>query len=324
MKVQRIHTDHTKFLVILGIALLLTGLTSAVFAEKTSRSGYLGVGIERVSNAEKKELGISHGVLVTEVIEDSPAEKAGLLEEDIILYFNGKKIRRTDNLIEAVREVKPDTEVRVTVLRGKERKDITVKVGKKRTASGVLSWRSDDGLITMLTGNRGYLGVEMRDLNEDLAGYFGVKADEGVLVVNVVEDSPADKAGMKAGDVMLSIDGEDVGEAGDVYDILHDFEPGDKVDVTVMRHQKKQSFKIELDEQDHHSGIRMLQMQKGDKPGQLRDYYYRTPDFENMKAPDRDLEIILKKNLKNLDEKLQRIPEKLNERLEVIKEHACI
>jgi len=201
-----------------------------------------------------------------------------------------------------------------------------VKVGKKRSLSGVFSWRGDDGNITVLTGNRGYLGIEMRDMDEDLAGYFGVKAEEGVLVLEVVEDSPAEAVGMKAGDVILSIDGEEVGEAQDVYDILHDFEPGEEIEIAVMRHKRKQSFKVELDERDHHSGIRMFRMKEGGSPRLLDEFLIRTPEMEHLdiEIPDIESEILLEMNLKHLEENLRRIPEKVHEHLEVIKENARI
>ena len=186
--------------------------------------------------------------------------------------------------------------------------------------------------MTILEGNRGYLGVEMRNLNDDLAGYFGVKAEEGVLVLEVVEDSPAEGAGIKAGDVIVSIGGEEVGEAQDIQKVLHDYDPGEEVEVVVMRHKKRQSFKVELDERDHHSGIRLFRGRAGDHSGLLNELLLKIPEKEDMEIyledfyrPHMDKRIILKEGLKErIKEGLKRIPEEVHGRLQVIKEKACI
>jgi C-terminal processing protease CtpA/Prc len=332
MKMHQIQATHKRILLGILVSLLLLGMVSTISAGKTSKKGYLGVSIERVSNVEKRELGISHGVLVTEVMEESPAEEAGLMEEDIILYFNSKKIRNTDNLVDVVRETEPETEVKVTILRDKKQKDITVKVGKKPSLASVFKWQGDDGLVTILEGNRGYLGVEMRNLNEDLAGYFGVKAEEGVLVLDVVEDSPAEGAGIKAGDVIVSIGGEEVGEAQDVQKVLHDFDPGEEVEVVVMRHKKRQSFKVELDEQGHYSGLHMFKGRAGNRSGLWDELLLKVPEKEGSHIeldefyrPNMEKEIIRKEGLmKRIKEGLKRIPEEVHGSLKVIREKALI
>lgn len=95
-----------------------------------SKRGYLGVQIEELSEPMKIALGVEYGVLVTEVIEDSPAEEAGIEIGDIILKLDGKKIEDREDLIYLVKK-RPEKEVKIVVLRKGERKEIKVKLGEK-------------------------------------------------------------------------------------------------------------------------------------------------------------------------------------------------
>lgn len=94
--------------------------------------------------------------------------------------------------------------------------------------------------------DRPYMGVSLQDLNEDLAGYFGVKPGEGVLISDVEEGSPAKEAGLKSGDILTRIEAEKVGSSDDVRDILRDYAPGDEIEVTIIRSEKKSKAKVKL------------------------------------------------------------------------------
>ncbi|MCK5146302.1 PDZ domain-containing protein [bacterium] len=231
-----------KSIIALSMLLILAlGLSAtASGTQKRKRKGYLGVHIERLSILEKKELGISHGILVTDVVKDSPAEKAGMLEDDIILYFAGKKIRKSNDLTEKVRNQKPKSSVKVTLLREGKRTDLNVVVGRLRNRFSVNSTS-----LSYFYGHA-YLGVRLHDMDNEMLSYFGVKEDEGVLVLSVVEDSPAAEGGLKSGDVIYAIEGEDVGDSGDITEILGDFEEGEEIEVAVLRHKRKVAIKVTL------------------------------------------------------------------------------
>jgi len=302
------------------LALFLGEVTSNVLAKESSRKGYLGVSIERLSHSEKEEMGVSHGVLVTHVVKDGPAEKAGILEDDVILYFDGKKILRPDRLTDAVREKNPGTEVKITLFRDKTEKEVTVKIGKLPARSITLEWKGDKYIL----GGGVYLGVQMQSLNKDLAGYFGVKEDGGALVLEVKEDSPAEKAGLKAGDVIVRMDKEDVTTPDDVIEILSDFDEGDQVEIEVIRQGKKQTFNVELEARPHSSDIRILKGIFEKERGKGRIFHLRIPDIESIEIPKLDREMYWNDDVKSrLEEKLNGIQEKLNKRLEVVKETIC-
>jgi hypothetical protein len=89
--------------------------------------------------------------------------------------------------------------------------------------------------LTRFLSQRGYLGVSLSDLTAELREYFGVDADHGVLVSRVEEDSPADNAGVRVGDVITLVDGDDVSSSGDVARAVREKEEGDPIDIEVWR-----------------------------------------------------------------------------------------
>lgn len=312
------HSTEKKVLTVILLTFFLVGTATIVTAGKSSREGYLGVSIERLSRDKKKELGVSHGVVVTRVVEDSPADKAGILEDDIIQYFDGKKIRNPDDLVRVVRQKKPETEVKVTFIRDEERKDVTVQVGKLQSNFYGYRWRDEDDFFILSQGG-GYLGVQLQDLNTDLAGYFGVKEDEGALILKVEEDTPAEEAGMKSGDVIVQIDEEEVGNAADVREILSDFEEGDEVVITVIRHNRRQRFKVELDERPHSSSIRIFRdPDRWDFRRNLK-FHLNLPHFDHFEfVPEFDWDVRFDKNIRErLDEDVE---EQLERKLETIQD----
>jgi len=202
---------------------------------------YLGVSVENLSRKEKEEMKASFGVRIAGVEKDSPAEKAGILEDDVIQYYGKEKIRTTGDLITRVRESAPDTTVQIKLVRKGLVKEMAVKVGKRESGWGERRIRLKDG------GNKAWLGVRLHGLNDDLAGYFRVNPDEGALILQVEGKSPAEKAGLKAGDVIVRIGKEKVYEPGDVTDILRDFKPGDKIEVAVIRQGRETVVQAELE-----------------------------------------------------------------------------
>ncbi len=278
--------------VIAGVLLVLffVGVAAMAVAGKSSRKGYLGVSIERLSRSEKKELDLSHGVLVTHVVEDGPADEAGIVEDDVIQYFNGKEIQKPDDLVREVRETKPKTEVKIVVIREGEREELTVHVGRFRSRFYSYGWGGEDSVMTIIGGG-GYLGVHLQELNEDLAGYFGVKKDEGALILEVEEGSPAEEAGLKAGDVIVQIDEEEIAEPGDARETLSDFEEGDEVEIVVVRQRRKQTFKAELDEYPYHSTIRVFKRLEENDCGKHMLFHFDLPLLEHIEIPEWDCDV---------------------------------
>ncbi len=234
-----------RLLVVFLVIIFVASSSLLLKAENSDEKGYLGVHVAALSQQDKEDLGVGFGVLVTDVVKDKAADKAGIKEDDVVLYFNGEKIRRTQDLVDAVRDTKPGDKVKVKLLRKGKKLDIKVIVDKYQSLIGKLMTRKSGNRLLWFTGS-GYLGIQLHQLDSDLAKYFGVAEKEGALVLKVVKESPAEKAGFKTGDVIVAINKKEVTSPEDVQEILSDKEKGDTVDISVVRHKKKTQIKAEL------------------------------------------------------------------------------
>lgn len=235
----------------LALALLATLLLAPADdgnAQSRSKRGWLGVNVQELTPSLRDafKLGDRSGLLVTYVAEKSPAAEAGLQEEDVIVKYDGKSVEKVDAFTRLVRRTEPETEVALQIVRDGEEQSLKVRIGRARRADApfAYSFRGDQGLA-MLSG-RPQLGVQVHDLNADLAAYFKAKAGEGVLVLEVNDDSPAAKAGLKAGDVLAKIDGEQISDYASLIELLADYDDGDEVEVEYLRDGRRQSAKVEL------------------------------------------------------------------------------
>ncbi len=227
--------------------------------------GFIGVGLAEIDGERAKALKLTEvaGVEVTRVEEDSPAEKAGLQVGDVVLEYNGEKVESMAQFSRLVRETPPGREVKLRISRNGQTQDLTVKVGSRRPGGymggdvgmalphieipplpdiprSYMSWRS-----TML-------GVEAEAIDSQLAEYFGVK--EGVLVRYVIKDTPADKAGLKAGDVIIKVDGSKVVTPGDVSSHIRASLRSKKTfPLVVVRDHKEMTVNVTIDAE--HSGF---------------------------------------------------------------------
>jgi serine protease Do len=235
--------------------LLLTSIDNGITGEKSAKKkGYLGVSIEDLDRRDKKEFNVDYGVLISRVEMESPADEYGLMEDDVIQTVNGIKIRRPHTLTRVIRKFKPGDNAKISVIRDGSKKSISVVIGKMKKV-GHYSYSfvaPNKTLFGFFGGDKVYLGVQLRELNEDLAPYFGVEPENGALVMDVEEDSPAEKAGFKSGDVITKIDGEEISEPDDVVEIMSDYEEDDEVDISIIRRKRKQIIKVTLEERNGH------------------------------------------------------------------------
>ncbi len=108
-------------------------------------------------------------------------------------------------------------------------------------AKNILQQLRDKGEVT-----RGWIGVVIQDLTEELADYYGVDSEKGALVAEVIEDDPADRAGIKAKDVIIEINGKSVEDSRDLSMIVAGFDVGEEIDVTVIRNGKQKTFDVTI------------------------------------------------------------------------------
>ena len=202
---------------------------------------WLGVGVAEVSPEKVKELRLpaERGALLGKIVPDSPAAKAGLKENDVITEVNGQRVEGSEQFRRMVREIPAGRTAQLSVWRDGRQQSITVTLGKSEAAHhrtmvaptpGSLAFQMPDlqelpaleGLrnSSFSVSGRARLGIDAEDLEGDFGNYFGAPDGEGVLVRNVFENSPAAKAGLKAGDVITSMDGERIHSAGELREKL--------------------------------------------------------------------------------------------------------
>jgi len=235
---------------------------------------FLGVYAEDVSKENMGRYNVREvrGVGITQVVKDSPAEKAGLRKDDVILRFDGENVTSVRKLNRLVSEVAPDQSVRLAISRSGSEQEVSVTIGKRNESinagegfralqglpdlrglmtpeapgGNVWKWegpeQGGDGMVFSFGNNR-RIGVSTMQLTKQLAEYFGVAEGQGVLVTSVAEDSPAAKAGIKAGDVITAIDGEKVDGAGDVARGINKKKEGD-VTLTVIRKGNQRTITV--------------------------------------------------------------------------------
>ena len=243
-----------------GLALMLVTLvagSSYAHAESTTVGGFLGVYTRNLDAAMLEALNFDgDGILIDDVVKDSPAQKAGLKAGDIITQVNDRKMISTKSLKRALWRVDPGETAVVHVWRDGKKKEYTITVAEKpekqlfSSESGV--WHSDDGgtVVWGEPAKRAFLGVTVEGLSDQLAEYFGVEPEGGALISQVVEGSAAEKAGLKAGDVLVKIGKDEIHDSGDVTSAIRSHEPGDEVEVVVMRDRKEKSLKATLGEKE--------------------------------------------------------------------------
>jgi C-terminal processing protease CtpA/Prc len=155
----------------------------------------------------------------------------------------------------------------------------------------------------------GRLGLKLKDLDDDLASYFDVKAGEGVLVLEVVEDSPAEEAGVKSGDVVIMIGEEKVSDSEDLVENVYEYEVGDEVALVLVRKGKEKKMQIILEEGDDIFTIFPGEkMHKTIEIPEFRPYEYKIQKSERM-ALEKEIEH-LKQELKMLEKRLEKMEKK--------------
>ena len=211
-------------------------------------------------DAKTAKLAQPAGVVIESVRSSSPAEKAGFRAGDIVLEFDGERVRSVQHFTRVVRETPPRRTVNAVVVRGSARQTLEVvpeNAGDFTTAArDGIRLRLRDGRDQLRNFNfnfdadafrrggvfgRPSLGVTLTPLSTQLAEYFGVK--EGALVSWVDSGTPAADAGLRAGDVMTAINGRSISDAADVSNAIRQAEPGGSVDISVTRDKKQLMLK---------------------------------------------------------------------------------
>jgi len=235
-----------------------------VFAQTIAEPhAYLGVGVRDVDAERAKALKLKeeYGIEVIRVDESSPAESAGLKAGDVVLAYNGQRVEGKDQFVRFVRETPPGRTVKLSIIRNGEALDISVPLGTWKGQMYVpvpqdfqftmpdMNIQIPDVPRAMMSWRNAVLGVEAEALGDtQLANYFGVK--DGVLVRSVFKGTAAEKAGLKAGDVLLKVNNNQVTTPREITNAMREARNAGKktFPVALMREHKEITLPVTLEE----------------------------------------------------------------------------
>jgi len=248
---------------------IVNSVSTEIIKKGRVERGWLGVSISETKDGK---------VEVVEVEDESPAELAKLKEGDIILKIDGKNVTNASSLTSEIRKRKPGQDIILKIDREGKIMDVKVKLGEytEEEAKKELELRFP-GLFLRekfkvpelkpvkpekapkmpepkpyqwTWEKRKYIGVYLEELNRELAEYFGLKEGAGLLVTKFADDSPAKKAGLRIGDVVIRVDGRRVETVSELSDLIQDKKKGDKIKVEFLRDKKMMSLEIEVEEEE--------------------------------------------------------------------------
>jgi serine protease Do len=224
-------------------------------------SGRIGVSVADIDPADPASKGAT-GVLIESVDEDSPAAKAGLRKGDVVVEFDGERVRSVRQFSRLVGETPVGRTVAAVVQREGQRVNVSVAPRESdmaRLLQGDAWQRADEvrnfaytvpklarpEIETLIRPGGAALGITTGDLSPQLAEYFGTK--DGVLVSSVRTDSAAAKTGLKAGDVITTVNGAQVTGPAELRRRLGRIEAGEEFTLGIVRDKKPMTLKGKLE-----------------------------------------------------------------------------
>ena len=272
----------------LALLSLLTTVSGQV--EAVGEQVFLGVALTEIEEPLAAHLGVEGGALVVHVVPGSPADGA-LRAHDAIVGLGDAPIRSPAAFVEAIHSHQPGDVVRLVVRRGGEVQVIVVEVtlGTREVPSSEppLPERPAPPRKKRV---RGFLGVGYGSVPEVLAVHLRLEGRRGVVVGDVLDESPADKAGLSKHDVLLTIDGSEIQGASDFVRLLQERHAGDELVLGLFHAGERKEVAVVLGERPEQRGRfapRRGRFYRGwDEPRELQDERSRFRGSLRLRGPD--------------------------------------
>jgi S1-C subfamily serine protease len=223
-----------------AVVLVLLLASSAGWAQQAKARPYLGIS---VLPAESEKAGVT----VQQVTPESPAAKAGLKEGDRIVQVDTKDVRGVEKFLKGIAAKKPGEKVTLQVWRDGKERNIVVTLGERLVRAGELppaGFFEAPGAAGR--GRPAFLGVQTQPLNEDLKKRLQTKADAGVVVTEIIPNSPAARAGLRRSDVITALDDKSIRNPAELREAIQKAGAGKEIALHVTRGEKDVTLKATL------------------------------------------------------------------------------
>ncbi len=297
------------------------------------KRGWLGVSIAENEDGQ---------VEIVDVERESPAELAKLKEGDIVLEFEGNKVTSTEMLAEEIRMHKPGDDCDIKIDRDGKVMNVKVKLGEfsekdimrefqfkfprlfapERVQPVPMPDFEDSKLFRWIGGKQNYIGVYLQELTPELSKHFGVEEGKGLCIGKVHENSPAEKAGLQVGDVIVKADGERVERVTELQKLIQDKDKGEKISIEYLRDKKKKTVEVVIEEEEREFDFSSRNWDKFSDvfrgySGKLHESY-----MDSQKRSKKDAERLYEEALKNYRKISEEMAENSRKLTEEMKENS--
>jgi S1-C subfamily serine protease len=193
--------------------------------------GFLGIVLQR--EARPSQGPTSPGVSIIRVTEGSAADRAGLKVNDVILKFEGQSVDGAEDVIHSIQTAKIGQPVRLEIARQNQLLALTAIIDARVPPADHRAPQSE-----------GYLGIQSQAISAQLANFFAVPGGQGLLVTDVMTDSPADRAAIKAGDVIIWYGSRQIGSVATLQQAIRETAPASRCSLRIVRDKKIQDIDL--------------------------------------------------------------------------------
>ena len=243
--------------------------------------GYLGVFLAPLPDVVSAHVGVKEGAMIDNIQPGSPAEKGGLRRYDVIVAFNGEKVKGPDDVRKRIQSSRPGDTLKLGLKRGADSLDVQVTLGSVPAAIEPPTEAEEAPPVKEKQEAReGFFGVGFTEVPPILAAHLGLAEGVGVVVGDVWKDSPAAKAGVEKDDVLTSVDADEIKGGADFRRLLSERKAGDQVKIDLIHRGAKKNVAVTLSERPREVASADAQPDRWIQPdgkGAFRNYRFFGP-----------------------------------------------
>ena len=235
------------------------------------KKGYIGVYLRNIEegNFDEYETEYEHGILIYRVVEKSPASKAGLKKNDIILALNDENIYTRDQFQKMLSKHKVNENIKLTILRNNKKKKYEITLEERKSIDfsfDPLKFSIPDNVFVYkydYDNPKKWIGIKAYELNEDIKKERNT--DFGIIVDKVYKNTPAEKSGLKKKDIILQMNDKKIRSIDDMVRITEEVETDEYADFLILRANKKTDKRIQIVKNENYVGKKIdISIEDGD------------------------------------------------------------